>query len=79
MHALYLQLFFVNLLVELYSIIWIKKVDLYFLKKKVNRSFAYCCQCFKCLYIKAVDSGSSAQFILDNTLFRHLVVYIFLV
>lgn len=28
-----------NLLVELYSIIWIKKVDVYFLKKKCKQEF----------------------------------------
>lgn len=39
MHALYLQLFSVNLLVELYSIIWIKRVDLYFFKKKSKQEF----------------------------------------
>lgn len=59
-----------NLSVELYSIIWIlKKVDVYFLQKKLNRSFTYCCQCFKCVCIKAADRDSSTQFILDNTLF----------
>lgn len=76
-HSLYLQLLCVTLGRTLQQ--YLDKKGCVFHKKKVNRSFTHCWQDFKCIYIKAVDGGRSVQFILDNTLFWHLVVYIFLV
>ena len=56
-----------NLLVELYSIIWIKKKkkeSMYFFKwkKKVSTSFTYCSQAFKCIRGACSESNASHLF-----------------